>query len=473
MIRLTFLRDVVDVLEQHFAARAPREEGAFCLLRAGRGIRGLRLLVKDVILPQPGAWEIQTVGQLRPSARWISATISQAIQADAGLLFIHSHPDPRFPVGLSPSDRSAFISLARTIAPMLPGPFAAIVAHEHGWTGFLWDGTETIPVDRINGVGRTLRFLSAVPLADDTPVDLRQRDALGVIQDRLRHLTVGVVGCGGLGSPAAEQLMRMGIEEIVPLDNDSLDTPSNVRRVFGSKLQDLQRRTMPTKVQVVQRHLKSIGLDTSVRPIKGDVRTERVFRELLDCDVVLCGTDTHGSRAIVNDLASAYLLPVIDVGVRVGSKANNHLSGLLAEVRILTPTTPCLWCRRAISGDVIRAENLPQAERERLQREGYVVQGVGEPAPSIVTLTVLGSSLTTSALIGILAEEGEVAPHGYWVDGLLGDSQETGPSNPIADCWCRSRLGLGDAAPPPFIKPFSRERRRRDSELLETPASYG
>jgi hypothetical protein len=77
-----------------------------------------------------------------------------------------------------------------------------------------------------------------------------------------------------------------------------------------------------------------------------------------------------------------------------------------AEVRVLTPTTPCLWCRKTIDADVIRAENLPEQERRRQEREGYVVRSVGDPVPSVVALTVLGSGLSTCALLTLLSEEG-------------------------------------------------------------------
>src|SRR5262249_38062163 len=139
------------------------------------------------------------------------------------------------------------------------------------------------------------------------------------------------------------------------------------------------------------------------------------------------------------------------LGVRVGSKKNGNLSGLLAEVRILTPTTPCLWCRATINADVIRAENLPEAERRKLEREGYVVQGVGEPAPSVTALTVMGSGLATSALLALLSDEGEAAPSGYWVDAFLGDSAEIGPKIPVTGCRCQKRIGLGDIAAPPLL----------------------
>jgi hypothetical protein len=138
---------------------------------------------------------------------------------------------------------------------------------------------------------------------------------------------------------------------------------------------------------------------------------------------VISATDTHGSRAVLNDLPSAYLLPVIDVGVRVGARHNGVLSALVAEVRLLTCATPCLWCRKTISPDVIRIENLPSADRERLHLEGYAIGSSGEPAPSVVSLTVLGSGLATCALIALFAEDADVAPSAYWVDGLLGEMQ--------------------------------------------------
>lgn len=272
-----------------------------------------------------------------------------------------------------------------------------------------------------------------------------------MVQDRIRALTVAIVGCGGLGSPMAEQLTRMGVAELILVDHDRLDTPSNVRRIFGSAAADLRAAVPPAKVDVVGRHLEQLGLGVRIRRVDGDVRTERAFRTILDADIVLSGTDTHGSRAIINDLGSTYLLPVVDVGVRVGAREDGVLTALIAEVRVLTPKTPCLWCRRSISGDVIRAENLPDGERLQLPHEGYVVGDVGEPAPSVVALTVLGSGLATCRMLSLLADDGDVASSGYWMDGVLGDAHDTAPDEPDSTCRCRSTLGLGDSASPPFI----------------------
>jgi hypothetical protein len=69
----------------------------------------------------------------------------------------------------------------------------------------------------------------------------------------------------------------------------------------------------------------------------------------------------------------------------------------------------------------------------------------------VVALTVLGSSLATCALLVLLSEEGKAAPSGVVVDGFLGYSMETQPTEPVPGCRCRRRLGMGDAEPPPLL----------------------
>ncbi len=442
-----------EIRAQLFAA-APNESGCFCLLRQGQGNRGVRLLVGDVLQPPADeAWDSQRPDQLAPSARYLSACISAAVRERCGLLWVHSHPDPRFPTDFSTVDRRTLAVWARTMPAMIDGPFAAAVVSPYGWVAeIVRDGT-MVAVDRVACVGRNLRSLDppGIRAFRGDPLDARQQDALGKAHDRLRDLTVGLVGASGLGSPLAEQQVRMGAKELIVVEHDRLDTESNLRRVFGSRREHLRQVPPPAKVDVVGDHLDSLGLGTVVTRVDCDVRLESAFRQMLDCDVVICATDTHGSRAVVNDLASAYLLPVIDVGVRAGARRNGELNGLLAEVRVLTPVTPCLWCRKTLDPFVIRAENLPPDERAQLAAEGYLPSGFGEPEPSVVALTVLGAGLAACALLTLLSEEGEVAPSAYWVDGFFGDSRELEPIAPLDDCLCRAQVGHGDQAAPSLL----------------------
>jgi ThiF family len=457
MNRLALLRVDVDEVVDLLRAAEPSENGLFLLLREGKGASGRRLLASDPILPPEDAWESQSDGQLRPSARWISAAISNAISHHAGLLFVHSHPGPGYPLGFSRPDRVAITALGETIGPILEGPFAAAVVHPEGWAATVFHDGALLPIPSIVSVGRSLRLLSStgsLPIdcsADIERIDDRQEDALGRVHDLLRRLDVAVVGLGGLGSPIAENLVRMGVRSVMLIDHDLLDTPSNVRRVTGSTVADLRATTPAAKVDVVGRHLDQLGLGVTVRRVKGDVRDESTFREALDVDVVICATDNHSSRAVINELPSAYLMPVIDVGVQAGGRKNDDLAALVAEISVLTPVTPCLWCRRRISADVIRAENLPSEQRSRLVRDGYLLGGIGNPAPSVAALTAFGAGLTLCALLAMLSSEGDVCPSGYWVDGLMGDAAETDPREPDPSCRCRDRIAVGDTGPLPFI----------------------
>lgn len=76
---------------------------------------------------------------------------------------------------------------------------------------------------------------------------------------------------------------------------------------------------------------------------------------------------------------------------------------------------------------------------------------VGEPAPSVVALTVLGAGLAACALLALLSTEGDVCPSGYVVDGLMGDGFETHPTDPDPTCRCRERIGAGDTKLPPVL----------------------
>ena len=168
MIRLALAEEVARQLHERFLKPGTKEDGAFCLVREGKGRGGTRLLASEVLWPPANAWERQEVDMLRPSAQWISAAVSMAVQARAGLMFVHSHPNPAFPPGLSCVDQSSFRSLAETLNPTVDGPFAALVVHPQAWAGVVWREGHTEPINRIVGVGRTLSFLSDLPSVESS-----------------------------------------------------------------------------------------------------------------------------------------------------------------------------------------------------------------------------------------------------------------------------------------------------------------
>jgi hypothetical protein len=235
------------------------------------------------------------------------------------------------------------------------------------------------------------------------------------------------------------------MRRLLLVDPDYLDHPSNVRRVFGSRMSDLSQTPPVSKVEIMRRHCGEIGLTTSIECIQGDVRCDEVLRAVLDADIILCTTDSHSSRAVLNAAAYAYHLPLIDGGVRVGRRHELYMAGLAAEVRISAPGTPCLWCRGTLSAERIREENLPDEQRQQLQQEGYVIGSPG-PQPSLCALTVMGAGMMSCALLAMLQSDAVDLPDSYMFDGHFGDSPRIPEVALRVDCSCHRLLGMADEA---------------------------
>ena len=332
--------------------------------------------------------------------------IGAAIEARTGLAFVHSHPGSNHPPTLSAIDRETSVEWSRSITPTIDGPFASLVWSPRGMTGLVFrasDPTKPIRLERLESLGGGgIESLHAVneQVDSDRRLDDRQIRALSALgNQRIRDLVVGVVGAGGTGSPLAEQLVRTGIAEVLLIDPDVIDHESNLRRVVGSHASDVA--ACRTKVEVVGRHLRSIGLGSTIIEVPHDAREESVVRSLLDCDIVISTTDTQSSRALLNQVSYQYWLPIIDVGVRVGTKKNGAISGMPVEIRLLLPDNGCLWCRRGVlDSQAIYEENLSAEDRRQLAAEGYV-QGLDGPQPSLTALNYLASSVAVVTLVRI------------------------------------------------------------------------
>ena len=87
---------------------------------------------------------------------------------------------------------------------------------------------------------------------------LKNIGAIG--QKKILSAKILIVGVGGLGCPAAENLTRAGVGSIGLVDNDTVSI-SNIHRqsLFNSK--DIKK----TKVSVAAKKLKDINPDTKIK----------------------------------------------------------------------------------------------------------------------------------------------------------------------------------------------------------------
>jgi molybdopterin/thiamine biosynthesis adenylyltransferase len=254
---------------------------------------------------------------------------------------------------------------------------------------------------------------------------------------------VAVVGCGGTGSCVAEQLVRLGVRDILIVDPDHFEE-SNLTRVYGSNESDIP--SAPLKTDIVERNLRAINSAVVVSKESVSIISRKTVARLVDRDIIFGCTDNESSRAVLNRLAYQYFVPVIDVGTRIVA-AGGNIVGAAGRVSMVGPSLPCLWCGYHLDATRIRAETMDSHERGKLEREGYI-EGVDEVAPAVISLNSTVASLSLTMLIGALTPFGRVpqdSPEQIY-DAIDGTVFRVSPvPNPSCHvCGSKGVLGLGD-----------------------------
>ena len=240
----------------------------------------------------------------------------------------------------------------------------------------------------------------------------RQALAFGAaLNQDLRKLRVCIVGCGGTGSAVAMLLARLGVGQILLIDNDIVDQ-TNLNRLHGAKQADAD--AMRPKVDVVARAITELGLGVRAAPINAWVGDPACRDALKCCDVIFGCTDDHDGRAFINRFAYYYFAPVIDIGlaIDVSDATVPEINALDGRVTVLMPEHTCLMCREVINPKVAADQALKRkkpAEYERRKAEAYVF-GEGDPSPAVVTFTTELACMGVNELIhrlqGFRGEEG-------------------------------------------------------------------
>lgn len=399
MTTLVFQAGQFGALKSELMAAVPNEAAALIICQKMQTERGIRLLANEYVVVPEDAYIVQAPYRLEISPLFLAPIIKRARLAKACLILTHTHPFDAHPT-FSPVDDEGERVLIPTFYNRAPdGPHGALVIGEQGFDGRLTDraGVRT-SIDKIYEVGSHL-VIRNNDIRNEPEIDPRfDRNvrAFGAAGQRLlESLRVGVVGVGGTGSLIAEQLAHLGVGSLVLLDHDILET-SNLNRVVGAIPSDVGS----TKVDVAARHVNSINPKADVSAIVGSVLRESGGRSLLDCDFLFCCTDSHGSRAILNQIAYQYLIPMIDMGVRIDAQAGK-IKALAGRVQMLAPELSCLACQSLLDPEEVRRDLLTPAQR----RADPYIQGHHEPQPAVISVnaTVASMAMTMflSATVGV------------------------------------------------------------------------
>lgn len=417
--------------------------------------RAHRQFVVREVLPVPEAEVLSASGR---HVTWSTDSFVRALRRakleGLHVALVHAHPGG--PAAFSDVDDANEPDLLE-LAQHRNGPEAVlpslILTGDGTLTGRVWwSRASATPMRLVRQVGARWRVWYP-GRGDGRPSPQWDRQALAfgpAFTDDLRRLRIGVVGCGGTGSAVAMLLARLGVGQLVLFDEDVVEA-TNLNRLHGATQADAD--ALRPKVEVVAREVSRLGLGVRVVPVRAWVGDSAARDALKACDVVFGCTDDHDGRMLLNRFAYCYLTPVIDVGlaIEVSRGTPPTVLALDGRVTVLEPGSPCLVCRRVVSGERARAEALRRmnpTEYERQKREAYVA-GEGNPAPAVVTFTTevaaMGVEELMQRLQGFRGADGSCANRvrkfGQMEDRRVGAAaNQTCPVCGAHDLWGRGNI---------------------------------
>ena len=201
------------------------------------------------------------------------------------------------------------------------------------------------------------------------------RDAVGVraVQafgqgtiSNLKRLSVAVVGCSGTGSLVIEQLIHYQVGRLLLVDPDIVEDKNRNRIPYTTPADARDRRL---KVDVLSDAAAAAGLGTVVEAYGRNVLDPEIVHAISECDVILGCVDTvEGQHDLLNQIATFYLLPYFDVGVRLDADGNGGVNQIVGTVNYLQAGRSSLFTRGLYTMEQLRAEGMKRTNPEEYRK---------------------------------------------------------------------------------------------------------
>jgi molybdopterin-synthase adenylyltransferase len=161
-------------------------------------------------------------------------------------------------------------------------------------------------------------------------------DEIGVAgQQRLLRAHALVIGCGGLGSPAALYLGSAGVGRLTLVDDDHVDLTNLQRQIAHAST----RIGLP-KAQSLAASVQAINPGVAVQPVLARAEGEVLARLVAGADVVLDCSDNWRTRQAVNAACVRQRRALVS-GAAVGFDGQVSVFDRSAAA---TETAPCYAC---------------------------------------------------------------------------------------------------------------------------------
>ena len=367
-------------LLQHYRRNKHQEDLCFALWRPSTGQFRCTALIDEIILPKKGERILHGNASFEPE--YLARAMKIAREKRAGLVFMHSHPSPGWQ-GMSDTDVEAERDVLAYPAGATSLPLVGLtIGTDSYWSARFWERESGQMrrhwCEKVRIVGpQSYTIYSNDNIA---PPPLRKEvlkrtfDTWGrESQNTIARLKVGIVGLGSVGCIVAEAIARIGIKQVTLIDPDKVEEHNLDRLLYGTA-RDVGKLKVHLAAEAIQRNATAQKLQIIALPFS--VHDEATYKAALDCDILFSCVDRPVARDVLNYIAQAHLIPIIDGGIAVESdRQQDRLSSAHWRAHIVTPYHQCLRCNRQYNSSMVVMEldgslddpsyisNLPSEER--------------------------------------------------------------------------------------------------------------
>jgi molybdopterin/thiamine biosynthesis adenylyltransferase len=371
-----------------------KEAVAILLCSRRDGGRRHRLIVREIHSIPYDECVKRTATLVTWSPDYIAGILDRAASESLSVVKVHSHPNGY--AAFSSTDDEGDARLLPMVRGWVEGDLmhgSAVMIPDGQMFGRVLRGDALEPIECISVAGDDLHFWYADMGSADIPsfvASHAQAFGDGTIE-RLRRLSIAVIGASGTGSPVIEQLMRLGVGELVIVDDDTMED-RNVNRILNSTMKDAEEDR--PKVDVLAEAVERAGLGTRVIALKKNLWDPEVVRTVAQCDAVFGCMDTFDGRYLLNALASCYTLPYFDIGVRLVATGKGGIREICGTVHYIRPGRSSLMSRGLFTMKEVAAAGLQRndpAAHKRQVEDGYIA-GVQVHRPAVVRVNMFAAA---------------------------------------------------------------------------------
>ena len=156
-----------------------------------------------------------------------------------------------------------------------------------------------------------------------------------------------IIGVGGLGCPAAENLTRAGIGTIGLVDNDVVNL-SNIHRQSLFNSRDIKK----SKVSVAAKKLKDINPHIKIKKYNIRLNEKNIKNIIQDYDLIIDGSDNFKTKFLINDYCLKFKKKLVTGAI---SKFDGHVFTFNFRDK-KTASLKSFYQKDEISDDILNCE---------------------------------------------------------------------------------------------------------------------